>query len=52
LQLVKDDFNMVFEQKPDSNVRRRERRMVRFKSERQCQCFVSTHGQIAILING
>ena len=26
-------------------VRRRERRMTRFKSERQCQRFVSTHGQ-------
>jgi putative transposase len=31
-------------------VRRRERRMMRFKSARQCQSFVSTHGQIANLI--
>ncbi|MGQ3213755.1 IS6 family transposase [Shinella sp.] len=30
-------------------VRRRERRMMRFKSARQCQRFVSTHGQIANL---
>ena len=30
-------------------VRRRERRMVRFKSARQCQRFVSTHGPIANL---
>ena len=30
-------------------VRRRERRMMRFKSARQCQLFVSTHGQIANL---
>ncbi|XKM38367.1 IS6 family transposase (plasmid) [Rhizobium ruizarguesonis] len=30
-------------------VRRRERRMMRFKSARQCQSFVSTHGQIANL---
>ena len=30
-------------------VRRRERRMMRFKSTRQCQRFVSTHGQIANL---
>lgn len=30
-------------------VRRRERRMMRFKSARQCQHFVSTHGQIANL---
>ena len=30
-------------------VRRRERRMIRFKSARQCQRFVSTHGQIANL---
>jgi len=29
--------------------RRRERRMMRFKSARQCQRFVSTHGQIANL---
>ena len=31
-------------------VRRRERRMLRFKSARQCQRFVSTHGQIANLL--
>jgi putative transposase len=30
-------------------VRRRERRMMRFRSARQCQRFVSTHGQIANL---
>ena len=30
-------------------VRRRERRMMRFKSAGQCQRFVSTHGQIANL---
>lgn len=30
-------------------VRRRERRMMRFKSARQCQRFVSTHSQIANL---
>ncbi len=30
-------------------IRRRERRMMRFKSARQCQRFVSTHGQIANL---
>ena len=30
-------------------VRRRERRMMRFKSARQCRRFVSTHGQIANL---
>lgn len=30
-------------------VRRRERRMMCFKSARQCQRFVSTHGQIANL---
>jgi putative transposase len=30
-------------------VRRRERRMMRFKSARQCQRFVSTHGSIANL---
>lgn len=30
-------------------VRRRGRRMMRFKSARQCQHFVSTHGQIANL---
>ncbi|GAC1046054.1 IS6 family transposase [Rhizobium sp. No.120] len=30
-------------------VRRRERRMMRFKSARQCQRFVSVHGQIANL---
>ncbi len=30
-------------------VRRREKRMMRFKSARQCQRFVSTHGQIANL---
>lgn len=30
-------------------VRRRERRMMRFKSARQCQHLVSTHGQIANL---
>lgn len=30
-------------------VRRRERRMMSFKSARQCQRFVSTHGQIANL---
>ncbi|MDH0127186.1 IS6 family transposase [Brucella intermedia GD04153] len=30
-------------------VRRRERRMMRFKSARQCQRFVSAHGQIANL---
>ena len=30
-------------------VRRRARRMMRFKSARQCQRFVSTHGQIANL---
>ena len=29
-------------------VRRRERRLMRFKSARQYQCFVSTHGQIPI----
>jgi len=32
-------------------LRRRERRMVRFKSTRQCQRFVSTHGQIANLFH-
>lgn len=32
-------------------VRRRERRMMRFKSARQCQSFVSTHGQITNLFN-
>lgn len=32
-------------------VRRRERRMMRFKSVRQCQYFVSTHGQIANLFH-
>ena len=32
-------------------VRRRERRMMRFKSARQCQRFVSTHGQIANLFH-
>ncbi|MDR7030948.1 putative transposase [Rhizobium rosettiformans] len=31
------------------SVRRRERRMMRFKSERQCQRFVSVHGQVANL---
>ncbi|MCV9910392.1 IS6 family transposase [Brucella sp. HL-2] len=31
------------------SVRRRERRMMRFKSARQCQRFVSTHGPIANL---
>ena len=31
------------------HVRRREKRMMRFKSARQCQRFVSTHGQIANL---
>ncbi len=31
-------------------LRRRERRMMRFKSVRQCQRFVSTHGQIALSI--
>lgn len=30
-------------------IRRRERRMMRFKSARQCQRFVLTHGQIANL---
>jgi putative transposase len=30
-------------------VRRQERRMMRFKSARQCQRFVSTHGQIGNL---
>ena len=30
-------------------VRRRERRMMRFKSARQCQSFISVHGQIANL---
>jgi putative transposase len=30
-------------------LRRRERRMMRFKSARQCQRFVSTHGQITNL---
>lgn len=30
-------------------LRRRERRMMRFRSARQCQRFVSTHGQIANL---
>jgi len=30
-------------------LRRRERRMIRYKSTRQCQRFVSTHGQIANL---
>ena len=30
-------------------VRRRERRMMRFKSARQCQRFISTHGQVANL---
>ncbi len=30
-------------------LRRRERRMIRFKSARQCQRFVSTHSQIANL---
>lgn len=30
-------------------LRRRERRMMRFKSARQCQRFVSTHGQIVNL---
>lgn len=30
-------------------LRRRERRMMRFKSARQCQRFISTHGQIANL---
>jgi putative transposase len=30
-------------------VRRRERRMMRFKSARQCKCFVSAHSQIANL---
>jgi putative transposase len=30
-------------------VRRRERGMTRFKSARQCQCFVSIHGPIANL---
>src|SRR5690606_34622791 len=33
------------------HVRRRERRMMRFKSARQCQRFVSTHGQIANLFH-
>ncbi|WP_376767611.1 hypothetical protein [Rhizobium leguminosarum] len=28
-------------------LRRRERRMMRFKSARQCQRFVSVHGQVA-----
>jgi putative transposase len=32
-------------------LRRRERRMMRFKSARQCQRFVSTHGQIANLFH-
>lgn len=32
-------------------LRRRERRMMRFKSARQCQRFVSAHGQIANLFN-
>lgn len=32
-------------------VRRRERRMMRFKSARQCQRFVSIHGQIANLFH-
>ncbi|PQA72178.1 IS6 family transposase, partial [Brucella oryzae] len=30
-------------------VRRRERRMIRFKSALHCPCFVSTHSQIANL---
>jgi putative transposase len=30
-------------------LRRRERRMMRFKSARQCQRFVSVHGQVANL---
>ena len=32
-------------------LRRRERRMMRFKSTRQCQRFVSAHGQIANLFH-
>ena len=32
-------------------VRRREKRMMRFKSARQCQRFVSTHGQIGNLFH-
>ncbi|NEV15255.1 IS6 family transposase, partial [Rhizobium tropici] len=32
-------------------LRRRERRMMRFKSARQCQCFASTQGQIAKLLH-
>ncbi len=32
-------------------VRRRERRMMRFKSARQCQRFVSVHGQVANLFH-
>ena len=32
-------------------VRRRERGMMRFKSARQCQCFVSSHGPIANLFH-
>ena len=32
-------------------VRRRERRMMRFKTARQCRRFVSTHGQIANLFH-
>ncbi|MBB3979615.1 transposase-like protein [Rhizobium azooxidifex] len=32
-------------------LRRRERRMMRFKSARQCQRFVSIHGQIANLFH-
>jgi hypothetical protein len=32
-------------------LRRRERRMMRFKSARQCQRFVSVHGQVANLLH-
>jgi putative transposase len=32
-------------------LRRRERRMMRFKSARQRQCFVSVHGQVANLFH-
>jgi len=36
---------------PHLPVRRREKRMMRFKSARQCQRFVSTHSQIANLLH-
>lgn len=45
----KGDINL--KAKPFRALQRRERRMMRFKSARQCQRFVSPHGQIANLFH-